>query len=135
MPGALKQYRGKQLSKLAPAAALFSLFTLPAHAADLSALTGALSSALGGASQNNSASTNTASCQQQIRDLQANINAANAKGDTLRTTAFQAALTQTNKSCASGHYNAQAQVDTHSQRQQNVNKAADAINVIGGLFK
>ena len=28
-----------RLSKLAPAAALFSLFTLPAHAADLSALT------------------------------------------------------------------------------------------------
>ncbi len=123
-----------RLSKLAPAAALFSLFTLTAQAADLSALTGALSSALGGAS-NSTVNANNASCQQQIRDLQTNINAANAKGDTLRATAFQAALTQTNKSCSNSNYNAQAQVDTNPQRQQNVNKAADAINAIGGLFK
>ncbi|MBT0627150.1 DUF1090 family protein [Pseudomonas fluorescens] len=128
-----------RLSKLAPTAALLGLFTLPTHAADLTALTGALSSALGGASNSNSNSntlnTYNASCQQQIRDLQANINAANAKGDTLRATAFQAALTQTNKSCSNSNYNAQAQVDTHPQRQQNMNKAADAINAIGGLFK
>ena len=126
-----------RLSKLAPTAALLSLFTLPTHAADLTALTGALSSALGGASNSNSntLSTNNASCQQQMRDLQANINAANAKGDSLRATAFQAALTQTNKSCSNSNYNAQAQVDTHPQRQQNMNKAADAINAIGGLFK
>ena len=126
-----------RLSKLAPAATLLSLFTLPTHAADLTALTGALSSALGGASNSNSntLSTNNASCQQQMRDLQANINAANAKGDSLRATAFQAALTQTNKSCSNSNYNAQAQVDTHPQRQQNMNKAADAINAIGGLFK
>lgn len=123
-----------RLSRLAPAAALFSLFTLTAQAADLSALTGALSSALGGAS-NNTVNANNANCQQQIRDLQTNINAANAKGDTLRATAFQAALTQTNKSCSNSAYNAQAQVDTNPQRQQNVNKAADAINAIGGLFK
>ena len=127
-----------RFSKLAPAAALFSLFTLTAQAADLTALTGALSAALGGASNSNSNNTvnaNNASCQQQIRDLQTNINAANAKGDTLRATAFQAALTQTNKSCSNSTYNAQAQVDTNPQRQQNVNKAADAINAIGGLFK
>lgn len=128
-----------RLSTLAPAAALLSLFTLPVHAADLSALTGALSTALGGANTTNTANTantnNAASCQQQIRDLQANINAANAKGDTLRASAFQAALTQTNKSCSNATYNTQAQVDTSSQRQQNVNKAADAINAIGGLFK
>ncbi|PIB40368.1 hypothetical protein AOA59_28135 [Pseudomonas sp. 2822-15] len=128
-----------RLTQLAPAAALFSLFALPAHAADLTALTGALSSALGG-SNNNTINTintpgNNTSCQQQIRDLQANINAANAKGDTLRATAFQAALTQTNKSCSNAHYNTQAQVDTNPQHQQNVNKAADAINAIGGLFK
>lgn len=126
-----------RLSKLAPAAALFSLFTLPVHAADLSALTGALSSALGGAgnSTSNNVNANNASCQQQVRDLQANINAANAKGDTLRATAFQAALTQTNKSCSNSNYNAQAQVSNNPQNQQNVNKAADAINAIGGLFK
>lgn len=125
-----------RLTQLAPAAALFSLFTLPAHAADLTALTGALSSALGGNSNNTvNTTTNNASCQQQIRDLQANINAANAKGDTLRATAFQAALTQTNKSCSNARYNTQAQVDTNPQHQQNVNKAADAINAIGGLFK
>ncbi|MBK5437982.1 DUF1090 family protein [Pseudomonas sp. TH32] len=126
-----------RLSTLAPAAALFSLLTLPVHAADLSALTGALSSALGGASNSNTntVNANTASCQQQVRDLQANINAANAKGDTLRATAFQAALTQTNKSCSNSTYNTQAQVNTNPQHQQNVNKAADAINAIGGLFK
>lgn len=125
-----------RLTQLAPAAALFSLFTLPAHAADLTALTGALSSALGGSSNNTvNTTTNNASCQQQIRDLQANINAANAKGDTLRATAFQAALTQTNKSCSNARYNTQAQVDTNPQHQQNVNKAVDAINAIGGLFK
>jgi len=125
-----------RLTQLAPAAALFSLFTLPGHAADLTALTGALSSALGGSSNNTvNTTTNNASCQQQIRDLQANINAANAKGDTLRATAFQAALTQTNKSCSNARYNTQAQVDTNPQHQQNVNKAADAINAIGGLFK
>ncbi|KQM46499.1 MULTISPECIES: DUF1090 family protein [Pseudomonas] len=125
-----------RLTQLAPAAALFSLFTLPAHAADLTALTGALSSALGGSSNNTvNTTTNNASCQQQIRDLQANLNAANAKGDTLRATAFQAALTQTNKSCSNARYNTQAQVDTNPQHQQNVNKAADAINAIGGLFK
>ncbi|KTB66716.1 MULTISPECIES: DUF1090 family protein [Pseudomonas] len=125
-----------RLTQLAPAAALFSLFTLPAHAADLTALTGALSSALGGSSNNTvNTTTNNATCQQQIRDLQANLNAANAKGDTLRATAFQAALTQTNKSCSNARYNTQAQVDTNPQHQQNVNKAADAINAIGGLFK
>jgi hypothetical protein len=126
-----------RLSTLAPAATLFSLLTLPVHAADLSALTGALSSALGGASNSNTntVNANTASCQQQVRDLQANINAANAKGDTLRATAFQAALTQTNKSCSNSTYNTQAQVNTNPQHQQNVNKAADAINAIGGLFK
>ncbi|WP_219267513.1 DUF1090 family protein [Pseudomonas sp. Xaverov 259] len=125
-----------RLTRLAPAAALFSLFTLPSHAADLTALTGALSSALGGSSNNTvNTTTNNASCQQQIRDLQTNINAANAKGDTLRATAFQAALTQTNKSCSNARYNTQAQVDTNPQHQQNVNKAADAINAIGGLFK
>jgi len=123
-----------RISKLASATALLSLFTLPAHSADLTALTGALSSALGGAN-NSTVNTNNTSCQQQIRDLQTNINAANAKGDTLRATAFQAALTQTNKSCSNGNYNTQAQVDTNPQRQQNVNKAADAINAIGGLFK
>ncbi|MBI6603798.1 hypothetical protein YA0848_24720, partial [Pseudomonas sp. S4_EA_1b] len=70
-----------RLSTLAPTAVLLSLFTLPAHAADLSALTGALSTALGGANNSNAGNTNNAaSCQQQIRDLQANINAANAKG-------------------------------------------------------
>ena len=125
-----------RLSTLAPTAVLLSLFTMPAHAADLSALTGALSTALGGANNSSAGNTNNAaSCQQQIRDLQANINAANAKGDTLRATAYQAALTQTNKSCTNSTYNTQAQVDTSSQRQQNVNKAADAINAIGGLFK
>lgn len=123
-----------RLSKLVPVTALFSLFALNAHAADLTALTGALGSVLGGASST-TANANNASCQQQIRDLQANINAANAKGDTLRANAFQAALTQTNKSCSGANYNAQAQVDTNSQRQQNMNKAADAINAIGGLFK
>jgi hypothetical protein len=124
-----------RLSTLAPAAALLSLFTLPAHAADLTALTGALSAALGGGS--NSATTNTsnaATCQQQARDLQANINAANAKGDALRATAFQAALTQTNKSCNNVN-DTQARVDPNSQHQQTVNKAADAINALGGLFK
>ncbi|MFC6299018.1 hypothetical protein GNF76_15530 [Pseudomonas sp. CCM 7893] len=53
----------------------------------------------------------------------------------MRATAFQAALTQTNKSCSNGDYNTQAQVNTNPQRQQNVNKAADAVNAIGGLFK
>ncbi|OIN46174.1 hypothetical protein BLL37_14985 [Pseudomonas azotoformans] len=127
-----------RLSKLAPSAALFSMIALSAQAADLSALTGALSSALGGANNttnNTNYSNNASSCQQQVRDLQANINAANAKGDTLRATAYQAALTQTNKSCSNASYNAQAQVDTNPQHQQNVNKAADAINAIGGLFK
>ncbi|AVE04851.1 DUF1090 family protein [Pseudomonas palleroniana] len=125
-----------RLSKLAPSAALLSLICLPIHAADLTALTGALSSALGGAnSNNNTNNASIASCQQQIRDLQASLNAANAKGDTLRASAFQAALTQTNKTCSNTGYNAQAQVNTDPQRQQNVNKAADAINAIGGLFK
>ncbi|MEX5550773.1 DUF1090 family protein [Pseudomonas pergaminensis] len=127
-----------RLSKLAPSTALFSLIALSAQAADLSALTGALSSALGGANNttnNTNYSNNASSCQQQVRDLQANINAANAKGDTLRATAYQAALTQTNKSCSNASYNTQAQVNTDPQHQQNVNKAADAINAIGGLFK
>ncbi|MDR9875310.1 DUF1090 family protein [Pseudomonas allii] len=124
-----------RLSKLAPSAALFSMIALSAQAADLSALTGALSSALGGANNTTNYSNNASSCQQQVRDLQANINAANAKGDTLRATAYQAALTQTNKSCSNTSYNTQAQVDTNPQHQQNVNKAADAINAIGGLFK
>lgn len=76
-----------RLSKLAPSAALFSMIALSAQAADLSALTGALSSALGGANNTTNYSNNASSCQQQVRDLQANINAANAKGDTLRATA------------------------------------------------
>ena len=41
-----------RISTFAPAAVLFSLFALPVQAADLSGLTGALTSQLGGATGN-----------------------------------------------------------------------------------
>ena len=50
-----------RISTLAPAALLLSLFALPANAADLSALSGALSAQLGG--------SNAGDCQKQANDL------------------------------------------------------------------
>jgi len=76
-----------RISTLAPAALLLSLFTLSAQAADLNALSGALSAQLGGG--------NAGDCQQQPKDLQAKIDAANAKNDLLKVRAYETALEPT----------------------------------------
>ncbi|TFF07562.1 hypothetical protein EXW72_14065 [Pseudomonas sp. BCA14] len=115
-----------RISTLAPAALLLSLFTLPAHAADLSALSGALSSQLGGG--------NSGDCQQHAKDLQAKIDAANAQNDVLKVRAFEAALEQVNKGC-NKLADSQAKVDASQQKQQAKAQNNDAVKALGGLFK
>ncbi|MFC6296938.1 hypothetical protein GNF76_14225 [Pseudomonas sp. CCM 7893] len=115
-----------RFSTLAPAALLLSLFALPVQAADLSALGGALTSQLGGG--------NSGDCQQQAKDLQTKIDAANAKGDTLKVTAYQAALEQVNKGC-NKIAESQAKLDAKQQKQQAKTENNDAVKALGGLFK
>ena len=114
------------ISKLAPAALLLSLFALPVNAADLSALSGALSSQLGGG--------NSGDCQQHAKDLQTKIDAANAKNDLLKVRAYEAALEQVNKGC-NKLAESQANVDAKQQKQQAKTENNDAVKALGGLFK
>ncbi|MCF5141665.1 hypothetical protein GIW41_26780 [Pseudomonas sp. PA-6-1D] len=114
-----------RISTLAPAALLFCLFALPAHAADLSALGGALSTQLGG---------KTGDCQQQAKDLQAKIDAAQAKNDLLSVQAFKAAQEQLNKGC-NKLAESQAKVDAKQQTQEAKMEKNDAVKALGGLFK
>lgn len=115
-----------RISTLAPTALLLSLFALPVNAADLGALSGALSSQLGGG--------NSGDCQQQAKDLQTKIDAANAKNDTLKVKAFEAALEQVNKGC-NKLAESQANVDAKQQKQQAKTENNDAVKALGGLFK
>ncbi|MCF5230817.1 hypothetical protein HU759_028480 [Pseudomonas sp. OE 28.3] len=114
-----------RISTLAPAALLLCLFALPAHAADLSALGGALSTQLGG---------KTGDCQQQAKDLQAKIDAAQAKNDLLSVQAFKAAQEQLNKGC-NKLAESQAKVDAKQQTQEAKMEKNDAVKALGGLFK
>ena len=114
-----------RISTLAPAALLLSLFTLAAHAADLSALSGALSTQLGG---------NSGNCQQQAKDLQAKIEAAEAANDTLKVKAFKAAQDQVNKGC-NKVAETQAKVDAKQQTQEAKADKNGAVKALGGLFK
>jgi hypothetical protein len=115
-----------RISTLAPAALLLSLFAVPAHAADLSALSGALSSQLGGG--------NSGDCQKQAADLQTKIDAAEAQKDTLKVKAFKAAQDQINKGCDKLSQ-AQAKADAKQQTQEAKADKPDAVKALGGLFK
>ena len=115
-----------RISTLAPTALLLSLFALPVNAADLSALSGALSSQLGGG--------NSGDCQQQAKDLQTKIDAANAKNDILKVRAYESALEQVNKAC-NKIAEKQAKVDAKQQKQQAKAENNDAVKALGGLFK
>jgi len=112
-----------RISTLAPAALLLSLFTLPVHAADLSALSGALTSQLGGG--------NSGDCQKQSADLQTKIDAAEASKDSLKVKAFKAAQDQINKGCDKL---AQAQAKADAKQEAKADKP-DAVKALGGLFK
>ncbi|NVZ72156.1 hypothetical protein [Pseudomonas costantinii] len=114
-----------RISTLAPAALLLSLFALPAHAADLSALGGALSSQLG---------DKAGDCQQQAKDLQTKIDAAEAKNDTLTVKAFKAAQDQINKGC-NKLSESQTKVDAKQQTQEAKADKNDPVKALGGLFK
>ena len=115
-----------RISTLAPAALLLSLFTLPVNAADLSALSGALGSQLGGG--------NSGDCQKQSADLQSKIDAAEAQKDTLKVKAFKAAQEQVNKGC-NKLAETQAKVDAKQQNQEAKTDKNDAVKALGGLFK
>ena len=116
-----------RISTLAPAALLLSLFTLPAHAGtDLSALSGALTSQLGGG--------DSGDCQQHAKDLQAKIDAAEAKKDTLSVKAFKAAQDQVNKGCDK-LAETQAKADAKQQTQEAKADKTDPVKALGGLFK
>ena len=111
---------------LAPAALLLTLFTLPAQPPDLTALTGPLSAKPGGG--------NAGDCQQQAKDLQTKIDAANAKNDILKVRAYESALEQVNKAC-NKIAEKQAKVDAKQQKQQAKAENNDAVKALGGLFK
>ncbi|MBN2975267.1 hypothetical protein BFW88_25880 [Pseudomonas fluorescens] len=115
-----------RISTLAPAALLLSLFALPANAADLSALGGALTSQLGGG--------NSGDCQKQSADLQTKIDAAQASNDTLKVSAFTAAQEQVNKGC-NKLAEAQAKADAKQQTQAAKTDKSEAVKALGGLFK
>ncbi len=115
-----------RISTLAPAALLLSLFALPSYAGtDLSALSGALTSKLGGESGD---------CQQHAKDLQAKIDAAEAKKDTLSVKAFKAAQDQVNKGCDK-LAETQAKADAKQQTQEAKADKNDPVKALGGLFK
>jgi hypothetical protein len=114
-----------RISTLAPAALLLSLFALPAHSADLSALSG-LTSQLGGG--------NSGDCQKQSADLQTKIDAAEANKETLKVKAFKAAQDQINKGCDKLS-EAQAKADAKQQTQEAKADKPDAVKALGGLFK
>lgn len=115
-----------RISTLAPAALLLSLFALPAQSADLSALSGALTSQLGGG--------NSGDCQKQSVDLQAKIDAAEAQKDNLKVKAFKAAQEQINKGC-NKLAETQAKADAKQQTQEAKADKNDAVKALGGLFK
>ncbi|OPA82640.1 hypothetical protein BFW86_26850 [Pseudomonas fluorescens] len=115
-----------RISTLAPAALLLSLFALPANAADLSALGGALTSQLGGG--------NSGDCQKQSADLQTKIDAAQASNDTLKVSALTAAQEQVNKGC-NKLAEAQAKADAKQQTQAAKADKSEAVKALGGLFK
>ena len=114
-----------RISTLAPAALMLSLFALPAHSADLSALSG-LTSQLGGG--------NSGDCQKQSADLQTKIDAAEANKETLKVKAFKAAQDQINKGCDKLS-EAQAKADAKQQTQEAKADKPDAVKALGGLFK
>ena len=114
-----------RISTLVPAALLLSLLALPAHAADLSALSGALNSQLGG---------NAGDCQKQAADLQTKIDAAEASKDTMKVKAFKAAQDQVNKGC-NKLAETQAKADAKQQNQEAKADKPDAVKALGGLFK
>jgi hypothetical protein len=115
-----------RFSTLAPAALLLSLFALPAQSADLSALSGALTSQLGGG--------NSGDCQKQSADLQIKIDAAEAQKDKLKVKAFKAAQDQINKGC-NKLAETQAKADAKQQTQEAKADKPDAVKALGGLFK
>ncbi|UII71171.1 hypothetical protein LVW35_26665 [Pseudomonas sp. HN11] len=115
-----------RISTLAPAALLLSLFALSVNAADLSALSGALSSQLGGG--------NSGDCQKQANDLQAKIDAAEAQKDTLKVKAFKAAQDQINKGC-NKIAETQAKADAKQQTQEAKADKHDTVKALGGLFR
>ena len=115
-----------RISTLAPAALLLSLFALPAHTADLSALSSVLGAHTGGG--------NAGDCQKQANDLQAKIDAAEASKDTLKVKAFKAAQDQINKGCDK-LAQAQAKADAKQQTQEAKADKPDAVKALGGLFK
>ncbi|MGY2375875.1 hypothetical protein ACW9IB_15350 [Pseudomonas sp. SDO524_S393] len=115
-----------RISTLAPVALLLSLYALPAHTADLSALGGALSAQLGGG--------NSGDCQQHAKDLQTKIDAAEAKNDALSVKAFKAAQEQVNKGC-NKLAQTQAKADAKQQTQEAKADKNDAVKALGGLFK
>ena len=114
-----------RISTLVPAALLLSLLALPAHAADLSALSGALTSQLGG---------NAGDCQKQAADLQTKIDAAEASKDTMKVKAFKAAHDQVTKGC-NNLAETQAKADAKQQNQEAKADKPDAVKALGGLFK
>ena len=114
-----------RISTFAPAAVLFSMFALPVQAADLSGLTGALTSQLGGA---------TGNCEKQSQELQAKVDAAKANGEDLKVKAMQAALDQVNKGCKKVG-ESQGKLDEASQKQQAKADSNDTVKALGGLFK
>ncbi|WP_339506251.1 hypothetical protein [Pseudomonas sp. EA_15y_Pfl1_P102] len=113
-----------RISTLAPAALLLSLFALPVNAADLSALSGALGSQLGGG--------NSGDCQKQSADLQTKIDAAEAQKDKMKVKAFKAAQDQINKGC---NKLSEAKADAKQQNQEAKADKPDAVKALGGLFK
>ena len=76
----------------------------------------------------------TGDCQQQAKDLQAKIDAAQAKNDLLSVQAFKAAQEQLNKGC-NKLAESQAKVDAKQQTQEAKMEKNDAVKALGGLFK
>lgn len=125
-----------RISAFAPAAILLGLFTLPAQAADLSALTNLATQLGGGSTTQTTTTADAGSCNpKQVQDLQKQIYAAKVKGDTVKANGLQMAVDHITASC-SGVASSQQPITNTAAPQDPKAQAIDAgIKALGGLFK
>lgn len=117
-----------RISLLAPAAALFALFSLPAQAVDLGSLTSKVTGHIGVADGN---------CKEKTAELQAKFDEAEASGNTLKAAGYKAALEQANKGCkVVGDKTAEAKQKVDGVTQETQAKAdKSGVSALGGLLK
>lgn len=115
-----------RLSTLAPTAILLGLFSLSVNAADLSALTGGLTSKLSGA---------VGDCDKHSQELQTQIDAAKANGEDMKVKALKAAQDQASKGCKKlGEKAAESESNTGEAQGKQAKLEEKGMKALGGLL-